>query len=237
MATIVFVVNGFVFILLGRWIYKNPTKLHPSWAYSNPNHPILTGFARVFAMILVLIGTALIASTIAELLPQSTRMIVVLGGSIAAAWILRPRIQEQIVSSASESDVSQVQVKRGFLSTKGKWVLAISAIVGVSFTLVIFALIGNSEICKTAVERAQSNPDVLTRLGKPVKQGLFLSGKIEVSGPYGRADVAIPLSGPKTKGKLYVVATKTAGIWKFETLQLAVKGQTNRIDLLAGAAR
>ena len=61
---------------------------------------------------------------------------------------------------------------------------------------------------------------------------MFLSGKTNVNGASGEADLAIPVSGPKGKGTLYVVAAKSAGRWSYTTLVVEVAKTGGRIDLL-----
>jgi hypothetical protein len=83
-----------------------------------------------------------------------------------------------------------------------------------------------------ALAQAQANPQVTGLIGQPVMPGMFVSGNINVNGDSGNADISIPVSGPKGKGKVYAVAKKSAGQWQFETLQFGADGQTDRIDLL-----
>lgn len=96
-----------------------------------------------------------------------------------------------------------------------------------------FGVIKSSEVVKDGVRRAQENPDVLLALGEPIKEGWWITGSINTSGPTGNADVSIPLKGPKGKGTLYIVAYKEAGEWNYERLEVEVEGQAERIDLLA----
>jgi hypothetical protein len=83
-----------------------------------------------------------------------------------------------------------------------------------------------------ALAKARANPQVAEKFGKPLKAGWLASGSVKTSGSSGDADVSIPVSGPKGKGTIYVVAKKSAGLWQFETLQVEVEGKTERIDLL-----
>src|SRR6266478_1713870 len=46
----------------------------------------------------------------------------------------------------------------------------------------------------------------------------------------GNASLAIPLVGKSRNGTLFVVAKKSAGRWSYDTLELEVEGQTERID-------
>lgn len=91
----------------------------------------------------------------------------------------------------------------------------------------------HSDFYPAALARARANPQVIEKIGQPLTAGWMTTGSVNTSGPTGNADIAIPVSGPKGKGTLYVVAKKSAGIWKFETLQVAVVGEEERIDLLA----
>jgi hypothetical protein len=224
---------GSAFVLLGRWIYKNPKKVYPNWLYSNPDSLFLTGFARVFATMVIFVGScAVIIALVSHLLPGYMLVIVALAGAIASAWLLRPPVQAAEAPTVGGSGTTQVPTRQGFLSKKGKWIVGISVGVAVLLIFGVFAIIGNSEVCQLALQRAQSSPVVIERLGQPIERGLIVSGSIETSGPSGHADVAIPVSGSKAKGTLYAVGVKSAGIWKFETLQVEVEGDSNRVDLL-----
>jgi Cytochrome oxidase complex assembly protein 1 len=88
------------------------------------------------------------------------------------------------------------------------------------------------EVSREAFNRAQASSAAVQRLGSPISSGWMVSGTWSVSKVSGNANVAIPLYGPKAKGTLYVVAKKDLGFWTFQTLQLAVDGDNNRVDLL-----
>jgi len=112
------------------------------------------------------------------------------------------------------------------------WIVAGLAIVMIA---VLFALFSNSEVSKLAFEGAQANPAVKQRLGEPIKRGFLTSGKIEISGPSGNADIAIPISGPNGKATVYAVATKSAGLWTLNVLQVEFADNRERVDLLKPA--
>jgi hypothetical protein len=46
----------------------------------------------------------------------------------------------------------------------------------------------------------------------------FPSGKTNVTGLSGEAELAISISGRKGKGTIYVIATKSAGEWQYSKL-------------------
>ena len=103
---------------------------------------------------------------------------------------------------------------------------AVVLFVGVSLTL------GDSEVSKMAVAAAESNPVINQRLGGPIKRGFFTSGSIETDGSSGHADLEVPIRGPRGKATIYAVAKKSAGIWKFETLDVAFDEASPRVSLL-----
>ncbi len=95
-----------------------------------------------------------------------------------------------------------------------------------------FLGMSQNDAYQQAVEHARLSPEVIAVLGEPIEAGLFTSGSVNVSGPSGSAELAIPVSGPEGSGTLYVVAEKSAGEWRFTTLELEVEGATGRLDLL-----
>jgi hypothetical protein len=222
-------ISGTVFVLLGRWAYKNPKKVYPNWLYSNPDHPYLIGGVRAFATFAMFVGCfAIISSVISRLGPEALTVLAAFAGAVLGTWFLRPRVSSTGATEAVSGTI--VQKKQPFFSTKGRWVIGISFVAVTLFFFGVLAFVGNSEVCQLAVKQAQSNSAVVEQLGSPIKQGLFVSGSIETTGPSGHADVSIPVSGSKAKGTLYAVGSKSAGEWTFETLRLAVG--SNRVDLL-----
>lgn len=96
----------------------------------------------------------------------------------------------------------------------------------------IFENFKSSALYQTALKEVNSNPDVVQALGEPIEAGWWVNGSINISGPSGQANLAIPISGPKDSGTLYLIGLKTAGQWRFMTLEVAVDGQDERINLL-----
>lgn len=100
-----------------------------------------------------------------------------------------------------------------------------------SIVLVVFGAMKSTDVYKTAVSVAQRDPLVIDALGSPIKPGMFLSGNTHMDGASGQADLAIPISGPKGKGTLYLVATKSTGRWTFSKLVVEVQKTKKRINL------
>ena len=101
--------------------------------------------------------------------------------------------------------------------------------------LILYLVAGitkSSDAYKKAVVIAKAHPVVQESIGTPIEEGFFTSGSINISGPTGQADLAIPVSGPDGKATLHVVAAKSAGQWTFSTLGVELKETGQRIDLL-----
>jgi hypothetical protein len=99
--------------------------------------------------------------------------------------------------------------------------------------VVVMGSMKNSDAYKMALAKAQQNPVVQQKLGTPIQASTFVGGSINVEGTSGKADLTIPISGPKGKGAIYVDATKFANEWKFNRLEVGFDGDAQRVDLLA----
>jgi hypothetical protein len=97
--------------------------------------------------------------------------------------------------------------------------------------LVIFGAMKQSDVYKMAVARAKADPRVIAALGSPIKDGWYVSGKTNVNGGSGEADLSIPISGPRGKGTIYAIATKFAGEWTYSKLVVKVESTGETIDL------
>jgi Cytochrome oxidase complex assembly protein 1 len=109
--------------------------------------------------------------------------------------------------------------------------LLLAAGIVVVIVSIVFGAMKSSDAYKTALAKAKADPRVVNALGSPIKDGFFVSGTTNVSGSSGHADLTIPISGPKGKGKIYFVASKFAGEWTFSKLVVEVGKTGERIDL------
>ena len=101
-----------------------------------------------------------------------------------------------------------------------------------SILVIVFGAIKSSDVYMEALARAKVDPAVIEALGSPIKDGFLVSGNTNVNGASGESNLAIPISGPKGKGTIYVSANKSLGQWNYSGLVVEV-GQTHeRIDLL-----
>src|SRR5436190_7143910 len=63
-----------------------------------------------------------------------------------------------------------------------------------TIAMVVFGAIRSSDVYKDALAKAKMNPAVISALGSPIKEGLFLSGSSNVNGASGEANLSIPIS-------------------------------------------
>ncbi len=105
-----------------------------------------------------------------------------------------------------------------------------------SIVLIVFSAMKSTDVYKEALARTKANPAVTEALGSPIKDGFLVSGNTNVNGASGESNLAIPISGPKGKGTIYVSATKSLGRWIYSGLVVEVNGTHERIDLLQIAA-
>jgi hypothetical protein len=122
--------------------------------------------------------------------------------------------------------------RKNWWSRNWKWLvptgclslIALAVLFVVCIAFFVFSILKSSDIYKSAVARAKSNQRVVAALGTPIQEGMFVSGKSNVTGPSGEADLAIPISGPKGKATIYAVAAKSAGEWTFSKLVVKLDG-------------
>lgn len=130
--------------------------------------------------------------------------------------------------------------RKSWFSRNWKWLVPVILIVcfGLPMMLMasVFAAMKNSDAAKESVLRAQANPLVAQQLGTPITEGWLVSGSINTSTTSGDADLAVPISGPKGKAKIYVTAHKASGAWNYSVMEVAIEGNDQRISLLSDAA-
>jgi hypothetical protein len=97
---------------------------------------------------------------------------------------------------------------------------------------VVFRGFKSSGAYKEAMARARSHPDVRRELGEPIQPGWWVSGSLAVNGPSGEAKFATPLVGSAGRGMLFVQARKISDRWRFDMMEVAVEGSSERIRLL-----
>ena len=138
--------------------------------------------------------------------------------------------QPSMPAPAPATKTYQVRLRWGIPVGCLTVVLLIALGIAGVFLVVIWSF-RSSDVYQEAMARTRAHPQVQQALGQPIEAGWMVTGNLNVSGQSGSADLAIPLSGPKGKGTLYVEARKRAGKWAFQHLAVAVQDGP-RIDLL-----
>jgi hypothetical protein len=101
-----------------------------------------------------------------------------------------------------------------------------------SILVIVFSAMKSTDVYKEALARANTDPAVIEALGSPIKDGFLMSGNTNVNGAAGESNLAIPISGPKGKGTIYVSANKALGQWNYSGLVVEISQTHQRIDLL-----
>lgn len=136
---------------------------------------------------------------------------------------------------------------RSWWSRNWKWVVPVGCLVLLlpilafagflgALLAIVFGSIKSMDVYEQAIALAKSSPAVIEALGQPVEEGWMVGGQVKTSGPSGSASISVPLEGPKGEGTLYAIAFKNAGRWEYQTLEVAVEGREDRIDLLQAEA-
>jgi hypothetical protein len=111
-----------------------------------------------------------------------------------------------------------------FVPTGCFGLIALAVVFFAGVVLLIFGALKSSDVYQTAVSRAKSDQRVTAALGTPIREGMFPSGSTSSSGGSGDADLVISISGPKGKGKIYAVASKSGGQWNYSKLSVEIEG-------------
>jgi hypothetical protein len=140
---------------------------------------------------------------------------------------------------------TQARAQKGWFGRNWMWfvptagcltlVIAATLMAGGIFALVLGTL-KSSDVYKGALTRAEQNTTLQGEIGLPIEPGFFVSGSINKTILFSRANLSFSVSGPKGKANVYVVARKSAGPWEYSVLTATVQGSGRRIELVASAA-
>lgn len=147
-------------------------------------------------------------------------MVFILGAK-GSAWAWRNKRWESV------EHFKRVQRRWGIA---GVVLLLVFIALGAGSYFALMAMLKDSDAYRLGVAKLQANAAAMEALGAPVEAG-NPRGSIQVSGPTGDAQLEIPVEGRKSKGRLYLDATKDMGQWKANRIQLEIEGSAERIDL------
>ena len=192
-----------------------------------------------FGTLLVFIAPTHFATTLGKAI-WILSIFVVLGTFVYAVGYAINRVRHLLGTSGRNLEVcapatvpsESTARQRGWVARYRWQLIAIAFALFGAIQLLSDVYLSMGDVSREAFSRAQASSAAVERLGSPISREWMVSGTWSVNKVSGNANVAIPIYGPRAKGTLYVVAKKDLGLWTFQTLQLAVDGDNNRVDLL-----
>ena len=125
---------------------------------------------------------------------------------------------------------------------KRNWKWAVP--VGGCFTLLllVIALFGSifygvttmlekSQPYEYALEKINGDEEIISILGSPIEQDGMMQGSINWNNGNGKADMKIPITGPKGSGILYINASSVDDTWEYHEIRVEITDNES-IDLL-----
>jgi len=111
------------------------------------------------------------------------------------------------------------------------WVGVIVLIAALFFG--IQSVMKNNGAFELTMRELNASPAVVAAFGTPVEAGFFVSGSIETGGTSGKANLSVPISGPKAAGVAVAEAVVEVGRWKLLYLATRVEGADEVITVVA----
>jgi hypothetical protein len=132
-------------------------------------------------------------------------------------------------------------INRSWLERNSLWKIPLGCLILVvllaAFSIMVMTIITSSfrhtEVYQQAMAQTTANPQVRELIGEPIKPAWLISGEMHLNGSSGNANLLIPISGPRGRGKIHAVAHKRDGIWRFTWLHVDMANHSTSIDLLS----
>jgi len=142
--------------------------------------------------------------------------------------------------SQTDATTPPQQPRKNWWGRNWKWFLPTVILVplllcgGVITLIVGFAanMLYDSVPYQTALKRPRQSPAVQQQLGQPIDAGYLVTGNVHYGTAGDRADLRIPISGPKSEGTIHVKATGNNGQWQYKRMQFMPDGISRSINLL-----
>lgn len=100
--------------------------------------------------------------------------------------------------------------------------------------MTIFYFMRSSEACQMALEEAKKSAVLRRELGEPMTLGWIVTGSVNTASGAGKANLSVPVSGPKQSATLQISATQTDGVWQLNEARTALPSG-EPVDLLNDA--
>lgn len=109
------------------------------------------------------------------------------------------------------------------------------ALLAGSIAVVMDLVVGgmrNSAPYAMAMATVRADPMVRDALGAPIQERWFMAGNLNVRSSNGDADFEIPITAPKGKAMVHVLAKRLSGVWYITALVVDIPAEKERINLL-----
>ena len=127
--------------------------------------------------------------------------------------------------------------QRGWLRRNWLWLVPATLLVlcggfCIGIFGLVFGMLKSSEPYQMALQRVQTDPRVVQRLGQPIEEsGWFPTGQINVENDRGEARLDFDVAGPDGKAHVHAEARCIAGRWGLTRLEVTTEdGQRIPLD-------
>jgi hypothetical protein len=103
-------------------------------------------------------------------------------------------------------------------------IVVLGAAAALALVIFVFGAIKRSDAYRGALSRVRSDQRVIAVLGEPVVAGFWVAGSVNLNNGKGNAEFNFPVSGPKGKAKVHVVASTEGDKWDYSTLDVTPDG-------------
>jgi YD repeat-containing protein len=226
-------------------------KINPTPTGSRVNvfmymHPFSLVFMLIWFGFLVLIESRLadinIARSFVPIGMAVFGLALSLGGFFFEALKVMPLLSEavfntEIITAPTPDPESQLRAQsalpRGELSGNraGPAIAVILVLAGIALLYLYDFRLRASPAFAPAMNLVSRSAEAKAALGEPIRAGAGVRGAVRNSTASGYAVLAVPVSGPKGKGTLYVVANRLGSDWDIEREVLQIGDGSRKIDL------
>ncbi len=121
-----------------------------------------------------------------------------------------------------------------------KWFLPVSGCLGMIFIMVFFVgslfygittMFEGADPYEHAIEKINRDDEIIGLLGSPIVKDGMINGSLNWHNGDGKADMTIPISGPKGNGTLYINASSSGDNWTYHEIRVVVK-DNEEIEIL-----
>ena len=125
-----------------------------------------------------------------------------------------------------------------------KWAVPVGGCLTMIVLLIVFVgsilygvttMFEGSEPYDYAMEKINRDEQLIELLGSPIVKDGMVQGSLNYINGNGKANMKIPISGPKEKGMLYIDATCTGDEWTYHEIRVEVRDE-EIFDLLEDAS-